>query len=61
MNRMRILFGHFEEPAPNEAPAPNRRPRFPIGGLGNFEYGFCGPPAFAAAVGEAQRSAGFAS
>ena len=35
--------------------APNRRPRFPLGGLGEFEYPFCAPPSLAAAVGEAQR------
>lgn len=39
------------------APAPNRRPRFPLGGLVWFEYVFCAPPASTAAVGEARRSA----
>jgi len=41
---------------PNEAPAPNRRPRFPLGGSKKFEYRFCAPPSSPAAVGEAQRS-----
>lgn len=40
---------------PNNAPAPNRRPRFPLGGLGRFDYRFCALPAFLAAVGEARR------
>jgi hypothetical protein len=40
----------------NEAPAPNRRPRFPPGTLGQFEYNVCAPPASPAAAGEAQRS-----
>jgi len=40
---------------PNHAPAPNRRPRFPLGSPGQFEYHFCAPPASRAAVGEAQR------
>src|SRR6266404_6509253 len=38
---------------PNKAPAPNRRPRFPLGGLGEFEYRVCAPPPSPAAVGEA--------
>ncbi len=41
----------------NKAPAPNRRPRFPIGGVGEFEYRVCARPATPAAVGESQRSA----
>ena len=40
---------------PNKAPAPNRRPRFPLGTLAPFGYSVCAPPAFPAAVGEAQR------
>jgi SmpA / OmlA family len=41
--------------ATNQAPAPNRRPRFPLGGLGLFGYSVCAPPVSSAAVGEAQR------
>jgi hypothetical protein len=41
---------------PNETPAPNRRPRFPLGAVGEFVYHLCAPPASPAAVGEAQRS-----
>ena len=36
-------------------PAPNRRPRFPLGALGEFECLVCAPPASSAAVGEARR------
>jgi hypothetical protein len=39
----------------NKAPAPNRRRRFPIGILGEFDYLVCAPPACPAAVGEARR------
>jgi hypothetical protein len=39
----------------NNAPAPNRRPRFPLGGPGEFEYPVGARPASPAAVGEAQR------
>jgi hypothetical protein len=39
----------------NQAPAPNRRPPFPLASLGEFEYLVCAPPAFPAAVGEARR------
>ena len=39
----------------NNAPAPNRRPRFPLGDLEEFEHLVCAPPASPAAVGEAQR------
>jgi hypothetical protein len=39
----------------NHAPAPNRRPRFPLGVLSEFEYLFYAPPSFPAAAGEAQR------
>ena len=35
--------------------APNRRPRFPFGGLGEFGHPVCARPASPAAVGEAQR------
>ncbi len=41
----------------NKAPAPNRRPRFPLGGFGEFEYPVGARPASPAAVGEARRSA----
>jgi len=40
---------------PNKAPAPNRRPRFSLGGLGEFEYLVYAPPSSPAAVGEARR------
>jgi hypothetical protein len=40
---------------PNEAPAPDRRPRFRLGSLRELEYYFCAPPAAPATVGEAQR------
>ena len=40
---------------PNKAPAPNRRPLFPLGGSALFDYLFCAPPAAPAAVGEARR------
>jgi hypothetical protein len=40
----------------NKAPAPNR-PRFPLGGLEEFECHVCAPPSSSAAVGEARRSA----
>jgi hypothetical protein len=40
----------------NNAPPPNRRPRFPLGDLRGFDYYFCAPPVSPAAVGEAQRS-----
>src|ERR1041385_9214156 len=39
----------------HEAPAPNRRPRFPLGGPEAFEYRGCAPPSCPAAVGEARR------
>jgi len=42
--------------APNKAPAPNRRPRFHLGGSGGFEYYVSAPPASPAAVGDARRS-----
>jgi len=47
------IFGRIA----NKAPAPNRRPRFPLGGTVGFEYLVSAPPAVPAAVGEAQRSA----
>jgi hypothetical protein len=37
--------------------APNRRPRFPLGGPAEFGYLICAPPSTPAAVGEEQRSA----
>lgn len=39
----------------NQAPAPNRRPRFPLRTLGEFDYLVCASPSVPAAVGEAQR------
>jgi len=44
----------IEQDAPNEAPAPNRRPRFPLGGWPEFEHFVAAPPASPAAVGEAR-------
>jgi len=43
------------QPRPNKVPAPNRRPRFPLGSFIEFEYFFRAPPASSAAVGEARR------
>lgn len=40
---------------PNPAPAPNRRPPFPPGALGESDCLVCAPPASPAAVGQAQR------
>ena len=40
---------------PNLAPAPNRRPLFPLGDLKAFGYTVCAQPAVQAAVGDAQR------
>jgi hypothetical protein len=39
----------------NYAPAPNRRPRFPLEALRQLVYPYCAPPASPAAVGEARR------
>jgi hypothetical protein len=39
----------------NKAPAPNRRPRVPLGAFRWFAYLFSAQPASPAAVGEAQR------
>jgi hypothetical protein len=39
----------------NHAPAPNRRPRFPLGAMLYFEYPVCAPSSSPAAVGEARR------
>ena len=39
----------------NKTPPPNRRPRFPLGGLWGFEYLVCAQLVSLAAVGEAQR------
>ncbi len=44
-------------PLPNQAPAPNRRPRFPSGAWFRFQSSFCAPPSSPAAVGEARRYA----
>ncbi len=44
----------FMTKVPNKAPAPNRRPRFPLGDLGEFEYHLSATPASPAAVGEAR-------
>src|ERR1051326_39133 len=41
----------------NKAPAPNRRPRVPLGIFREFAYHLCAPPSSPAAVGEAHRSA----
>ena len=41
----------------NAAPAPNRRPRFPLGSLVRIDYHFCAPSPSPAAAGEARRSA----
>jgi hypothetical protein len=43
-------------PLANKSPAPNRRPRSPVGALGKFSFFVCAPPAFPAVAGEAQRS-----
>jgi hypothetical protein len=40
---------------PNQAPAPNRRQRFPLDALRGFVYLFRAPPASPTAVGEARR------
>ena len=40
---------------PNKAPAPNRRPRFPLGAWLELDYTFCAPPSSSAVVGEAPR------
>jgi hypothetical protein len=50
-------FRSIEALMPNPAPAPNRRPRSPLGASGQFEYLVYAPPASPAAVGEARRSA----
>jgi hypothetical protein len=42
---------------PNNAPAPNLRPRFLFGGLGEFDYFVCTASSSLATVGEAHRSA----
>jgi hypothetical protein len=39
----------------SKAPAPSRRPHFPLGGFGRFQYLVCAPPAAYGAVGEVQR------
>jgi len=36
-------------------PAPNRRPRFPLGTLGGFDYLACAPSTAPAAADEARR------
>jgi hypothetical protein len=41
--------------AANKAPAPNRRPLFPLGSRGELEYHVHAPRSSPAAVGEAQR------
>jgi len=45
----------IEQDAHNEAPAPNRRLRFPVGGFSQFDRAVCAPPAAPAAVGDARR------
>jgi hypothetical protein len=42
--------------SPNNAPAPNRRPRFPLATMFASDYDFCAPPSLSAAVGEPRRS-----
>jgi hypothetical protein len=42
-------------PQPNKAPAPNRRPRLPLGGSGEFGYFVYASPSSSAVVDEAQR------
>ena len=37
----------------DNSPAPNRRPRFPLGGSRELKYRFCAPPSSTAAAGEA--------
>jgi hypothetical protein len=39
----------------NQAPTPNRRPRFPLGGLEEFGYLICAQPGVSAAVAEGPR------
>jgi len=39
----------------NQAPVPNRRPRFPLTASVPHEYWFCAPPASPTAVGEVRR------
>lgn len=39
----------------NQMPQPNRHPRLPLGSSVWFDYLFCAPPAFPAAVGKARR------
>jgi hypothetical protein len=39
----------------NKAASPNRRPRFPLGAMAEFVYGFCAQPSCLAAVGEPRR------
>ena len=41
----------------NQAPSPNRRPRFPLDAWCKFGYPICALPASPAAAGEARRSA----
>src|SRR5882672_1478473 len=48
-----LFMSSIGNAALNKAPAPNRRPPLPLGGLGEFGYHVCAPPAFPAAVGEA--------
>ena len=43
----------------SQAPAANRRPRFPLGGFWGFEYLTCAQPVAPAAVGWARRSAAY--
>ncbi len=51
MKRERVM----KFPMPNDAPAPNRRPHFPLGVLGRSKYRLCAPRFSPAAVGEARR------
>jgi hypothetical protein len=57
-NRVREIFTHGSVGGvgrkPGPYPAPNRRQRFPLGGLEEYGYHICAQSASPAAVGEAQ-------
>jgi hypothetical protein len=48
---MKLLLAFW----PNKAPAPNRRPPFPLAALREVAYLFSAPPASPATVGESKR------
>ncbi len=50
-----IQHQEVEPVRPNNATAPNRLPRFPFSGFGQFEYRACAPTASPAAVGKGRR------